>query len=463
MPVFLIHPRGSNHLRAILLSAYALLTFSLLSATPLWLDELLQLNLAWERSLKELLPWMEIQPGAVPLPYVVQQLALRVLGHSAFAARFCAALFSILAGAAFVAVCNRIPVRRKALALALFLFTPLQFRYALEARGYSQGLFFAIATMWVFLEWMESPSLKWAALYFGTVAVGMYFHPFLAFPVAAQLFTAPRKQIWIAGLLGGACFVPWLILQYHARQSYVSPSLYPVGHVTPLVVLHELTGGGYVPTLCLLFLAGFGALHRNVADISAPVHRLLWVSAILSIAGPLAADVVFHYFFAGRQFLIALPALVLLAAHGFDRLWKRHRLLAAVPALAFLAIALVEDWRQATIPRDDLAVSAQAVAAHMSADACVLTAPAWARDYYAFFRRDVVFPACGDPPASARVLLVVSPTSTTAERESTLSHLAGGYVRANIFTAGKSELGVYRRVGGKRSNETQPASAASTP
>lgn len=432
----------SKYPREILLSAYALLTFALLGVTPLWLDEVLQLNLAWERSFKELLPWMEIQPGAVPLPYLVQQLALRVLGHSAFAARFCAALFSILAAAAFLAVCGRISLRRKTLALALFLFVPLQFRYALEARGYSQGLFFTVATMWIFLEWMDHPSARIAALYFAAVAIGLYFHPFLAFPVAAQLFSALRKQIWIAGLLGGACFLPWLMLQHHARQSYISPELYPIGHVTPLVVIHELTGGGYIPTLCLLTLASLGLIRGTMPP---PEHRLLLWSAILTIAGPLIADAAFHYFFAARQFLIAMPALVLLAAHGFDRLWQRQRILAAVPVAAFLAVALVEDWKQATVPRDDLAVSAEAVAAHMSADACVLTAPSWERDYFSFFRPGTPFPPCADPPNSARALLVLSPISTAAERAAQLSLVSHGYTREAAVPAGKSELGVYSR------------------
>lgn len=442
-----------NYPRAILLSGYAVLAFALLGVTPLWLDELLQLGVGWDRSLRELLPWIEVNPGAVPLPYFVQHLSLKIFGDSAVAARIPAALFSVLAACAFVAVSDRLALRRPVLALALFLFFPLQFRYALEARGYSQGLFFAVASLLVFLALEQAPSLRLTCLYFCTIAIGLYFHPFLVFPVAAQLLTTTRRSVWIAALLAGLCFVPWLIVQHQARQSYVYPALFPVGHVTPLVVLHELTGGGYVSTLCLLTLAGFGAGFAAVrAGMSAAHHRLLLLTAIVCIAGPLLGDVLFHYFFAARQFLIAVPALVLLAAHGFDLLWKRSPWFAALPAIVFLGVAAVKDFQDATVPKDDLAASAQAVASRIASgpgvDACVMTAPSWARDYYPFFRRDVTFRPCADPVQAREILMVVSPAaSTPAEREDLLRRLPAGYTRVSVSTVGHSEVSVYRSAG----------------
>jgi uncharacterized membrane protein len=424
----------ANYPRTILLCVYALLCFAVLGATPLWLDELLQLGVGWERSLRELLPWIEVNPGAVPLPYVVQHFSLSLFGYSAFAARLPAALFSILAGCVFAAVSDHLALRRRFLALALFLFLPLQFRYALEARGYSQGLFFSVALLWVFLALAESPSPRLAWLYFFTLAAGLYFHPFLIFPAAAQMLCS--RRVWIPTILAILCFVPWILLQHYARQHYSYPALFPVGHVTPLVVLHELTGGGYISTLCLLILAAFGAAK----------HRLLLLLAVASIAGPLVGDALFHYFFAGRQFLLAMPALALLAAQGFEVLWARSRLLAAVPVIAFLAIAVLKDWQQATIPKDDLAVSAQAVASRLTADSCVMTAPSWAIDYYPFFRREVKFPACSDPIAAPEVLVVVSPaTSTPAEREELWRRLPGAYTHQSVVPIGHSELTIYRR------------------
>lgn len=421
-----------THPRTTLLCAYAALTFSLLGATPLWLDEVLQLGVAWHHSLRELLPWIEVNPGAVPLPYFVQQLSLRVFGYSTIAARIPAALFSVLAGAAFAALCNRAGVRHRVLALAIFLFLPLQFRYALEARSYSQAVFFSVATLWLFLKLSESPSLPLDALYFLSIAVGLYFHPFLAFPVVAQLLTTRRRDIWIAAILAGLCFLPWLLIQHQARQSFHDPGLFPVGHLTPLVVLHDLTGGGYVPALCLLVLAGLGAASRP--------PRVLLTTAAVCIAGPLVADLALHYFFAGRQFLIAMPALVLLAARGFDLLWQRHRLLAATPVVAFLAIAAVKDFQDATIPKDDLAISAQTVASRLTADSCVMTAPSWAIDYYPFFRPEVQFPACADPIHSPEVLVVASPANATPVE------LPGAYTRESVSPIGHSELTVWHRL-----------------
>lgn len=429
-----------------LLCAYAVLTFALLNATPLWLDEVLQLGVGWQRSWHDLLPWIKINPGAVPLPYVLQQLSLKVFGYSAIAARIPAALFSVLAGWAFLALSDRVaPAEwgrgRNVLALALFLFVPLQFRYALEARGYSQGLFFGVASMLVFLELERTPTLLRAALYFLTIALGLYFHPFLVFPVAAQLLSAPKNwYAWAAAALAGLCFVPWVISQHQARLAYVYPSLYPIGHVTPLVVLHELTGGGYLPAMCLLVLAGFGLIRGKTprGGMSAPAHRLLVLTAIACIAGPLIGDLIFQYFFAGRQFLLAMPALALLAAHGFDRLWDRSRLLAAMPALAFFTIAAVKDFQNATVPKDDLASSAVAVAARLTPDSCVVTAPSWSRDYFSFFRPGVDFPVCAEPPQSREVIAVVRPGDV-------LPPLPAAYTRVSTAQAGRSEVSVYKR------------------
>ncbi len=424
-----------NHSRAILLCAYAALCLAVLNATPLWLDEVLQLGVAWQRSLRELLPWIEVNPGAVPLPYIVQQGSLAVFGHSAFAARLPAAIFSILAGWAFMALCDRIGIRFRFLALALFLFFPLQFRYALEARGYSQGVFFTVATLWIFLALRETASLSLAALYFATIAVGMYFHPFLLFPVAAQVVSTTDRRIWISAALAGLCFAPWEILQHQARASYVFPALFPVGRVTPLTILHELTGGGYVSAAVLLFLTGFGLIRANMP---APAHRLLTVTAIFCIAGPLIGDLAFHYFFAGRQLLIAAPALVLLAAHGFENLCSRSRALAAALVAIFIGIAAVKDFQDATIPKDDLAASAEAVASRIDSDSCVITAPSWSIDYFVFFHPGVAFRHCADPVQSREVITVVAPGETPP-------HLPDSYALENVSSAGRSRLTVWRR------------------
>lgn len=439
-----------SHPRAALLCAYAVLVSAVLNATPLWLDEVLQLGVGWQRTWSGLLPWIKINPGAVPLPYFVQQLSLKVFGYSTVAARIPAALFSVLAGLAFIALTDRVACvewgkARKGLALALFLFVPLQFRYALEARGYSQGLFFAVASMIVFLDLAAAPSAARAALYGVTIAVGMYFHPFLVFAVVAQILTAPKiRHAWIAAALAGLCFVPWVILQHQARQAYVNPALYPIGHLTPLVALHELTGGGYVPAVCLLILAVLGIARGNMPVLP---HRLLLFTAIACIAGPLIGDLAFQYFFAGRQFLLAMPALALLAAHGFARFWTRShgtlwtKSLAAAPALAFFAVALAKDYQNATVPKDDLASSAGAVAARLTPESCVLTAPAWSRDYFPFFRPGVVFPPCAEPARSRQIIAVVRPGDT-------LPPLPAAYSRVSSGQAGRSEVSVYRRVTG---------------
>src|SRR5208283_3817044 len=129
----------------VLVAAYAALVFAVLGITPLWLDELQQLVLGRE-SLAALMRWVQLNPGASPLPYLAQRAVVDLLGTSVFVARIPAALFSIAGAAVFAALCGRFGIRSRGWATAVFLAIPLHFRYALEARGYSQGLLCALAS-----------------------------------------------------------------------------------------------------------------------------------------------------------------------------------------------------------------------------------------------------------------------------------------------------------------------------
>ena len=115
---------------------------------------------------------------------------MNVLGYSVFAVRLPAALCSIFSGAIFAALCWRLLFRGRLIALALFLALPLQFRYGLEARVYSQGLLFSLVSMWLFLWLVEHPSLRMTVAYAIVQLWGS--------DILSRLHAFPRWRRWCA-------------------------------------------------------------------------------------------------------------------------------------------------------------------------------------------------------------------------------------------------------------------------
>jgi hypothetical protein len=209
--------------------------------------------------------------------------------------------------------------------------------------------------------------------------------------------------------------------------------------VTPLGLLHELSGGGYVCSAALLVAAAVGLpTLRN--------RRLLACVALAALAGPILVDALVNYFFAARQLLFAVPVLALCAAGGIERLraggrrWAGYALL-----LALFAAAAVGDYRLATVPKDDFGAQAHVLSAPLPADACVAVAPPTQVTYYVFLRPELERRICAEPPAAARVIAVMSPYSTQAEREQLSQLLDGAYDKAAVLQSGAGEIDEYRR------------------
>lgn len=429
----------------ILLAVYAAVLLSVLGLTPLWVDEVLQFGNTRHSNLHELIRWVELNAGAVPLPYLFQRAVVNLLGYSAFVARIPAALCSVLSGIVFAALCPRFLERGgRVIALATFLVLPLQFRYGLEARGYSQGLLFSVLSLWLYLRLCDRPAVGLAALYGSGVALGLYSQPLTVFPVLAQVFTAERRarwHVWIAVVAAGTSFLPWYVAQHTAQTQQAAISkptaFFSIHQIAPQVLLHDLSGGGYICTIALLALAGLGAWRSN---------RLLVATLAASLAGPILMDVVFNYFFAERQLLFAMPALVLLALHGVKRIRKEGRSPAAYLLLAlFLGAALAKDFHLATVPKDDLAATADAIAARVRSGSCLLTAPQEQAAFYVFFRPDLQNKICGANLTEPEIVAVSSTYSTPAQRQALLDSLSARYEQKDAAKVGRSEIWIYRR------------------
>jgi mannosyltransferase len=432
----------------VLIAAYAALIFTVLGITPLWLDELQQLVLVRGR-VGDLLQWVELNPGASPLPYLAQRAIVDLFGTSAFVVRIPAALCSIAGAAVFAALCGRFGIRSRVWATALFLALPLQFRYALEARGYSQGLLCVLLSLLLLVRLRERGTPGAAAVYGASVALGLYSQPLTILPVFGGLLwtigeldasPAVKRLILGAASIGVLLFVPWYVVQRHTQEVSGSMALYFFSwrQVTPLGLLHELSGAGYVCSAALLGGAAIGlAKLRN--------RRLLGCVALAALAGPILVDALVNYFFAARQLLFAMPVLALCAASGVEWFCQRGRPAVGYGVLlAFFAASAVSDYHLATVPKDGLGAQAALLGAHLPADACVAVAPPNQAIYYLILRPELQRRICEEPPHAVRVFAVTSPYSTQGERGQLSDLLDRTYEKAGVLQAGAGEIADYR-------------------
>ncbi|HLH43167.1 MAG TPA: glycosyltransferase family 39 protein [Bryobacteraceae bacterium] len=421
---------------AVVVGAYAALLLWALPRTPLWLDEIQQFGNTRNGSLGELMRWAQLNAGASPLPYLVQRPCVDLLGYSAFAARFPAALFSILSGAIFVVVSSRFLKESRWFALAMFLVLPIQFRYGMEARPYSQGLLFSLGTLWLFLKLEERYSAGLAILYGLSVAAGLYSQPLTIFPALAQAaYALPKRRAPLLAVVAAVLsYLPWYIPQRLAQTSYAAihppTAFFSWRQIHPLVLLHDMTGGGYACAIPLLALAAW-----TIYKTTEPgAQRVLYYTLLATLAGPILMDAVFNYFFAERQWLFAMPALLLLAAQGLTR-----QITGVALAGVFLVAAIVKDFHQAITPRDDLAATADAIAAHLPAGACVQAEPPGQIDFYLFFRPGLQSRVCEEDSATPEVMLVASSYTLPSERR-----VPSGMAAVQSIKVGRSELILYR-------------------
>ncbi len=419
----------------VLLAVYSAVVLGALGWTPLWLDEVQQLGNTRHSTVPELLRWVQVNAGASPLPYLIQRAFVNVLGYSAFAVRLPAALCSILAGVVFAALCSRFLPRGRLVAVAMFLLLPLQFRYALEARVYSQGLLFSLMSLWLFLRLREQ-----AWLYGLTIALGLYSQPLTCFPVLAQVVYGWRRRgVAVAAGAAALSFLPWYVLQHRAQAQYaliVKPiAFFSFRQVTPPVLLHDLTGGGYACTVALLLLA-------VGTECTVPV---CFYTMAISLAGPILADVVFNYFFAERQLLFALPALIILAGLGFEQMCQKRRAILGYALLAvFFISAAVKDFRLATVPKDDLARTADAIVSRLPSDACILAAPPEQVAFYVFLRPELEGRSCLKDRTYPEILAATSSYTTAAERKTLVDSMSSAYAAGQVEAIGQNDLTMYR-------------------
>ena len=449
-------PHDDNRWIAGLVFAYAVVVLALLSKLPLWLDEILQLLGTRGRSFAQIVEWLPGSAGAVPLPYLIQALAIDLAGYSVFSARLPAALFSVLSCAALAWLARELRLQWRPVAVVLLMALPLQWRYALEGRPYSQAMFFAILGTILALRLARRPGPVQTALYGLALAAGMYTMPLLVLiPFAHFVWVSlyldkPLRlrvqiQVAIAGAAAVLLLAPWVVW---ANTRWAGAIAGNQGHflLHPrlfLVLLHELPGGGYLASLLLLAAAGAGLASRGIARSTKVLLALLVAVPLL---GTLTIDAIFDYFFAVRQLIPVLPALALLAAEGLRDLRSRRRILGTTLLATLLVTCVVGDVRWFSRPREDWQLAASSLKT-VSQGPCVLFAPSDSVDIYAFFEPELRSRDCSKQGFAAlqrSVVVALNPYSPSVEATATLAKLrAEGRTLLQETTVGGARILLY--------------------
>jgi hypothetical protein len=412
----------------------------LLEAQPLWLDEILQLLGTRGRSPAGVLEWAAVNPGAAPLGYLAQWSVLQVAGFTMFSARLSSALFSALSCLSMVALSRRLGLRNPAAAFLLFALLPLQFRYAHEARPYSQGLFFTIWSLVEAVKLGERPSRGAWIRYAAAVAGGLYTTPYSGLAAAAQVIWMPRLAI-PAGLAGGL-FLPWfLVVRSGWREQIAASGLrFAVSGKTAAMVVRESCGGGYLLAALVLGLAAAGFWLGRGPERT---RRLLALSVVVPVAGALLCDAAFGYFFAIRQVLAMVPALCLLASEGLLTLSRPAARAAAAVTAAF---CLYHDARPLFAEgREDWAAAARAIRETVPAGGCLALPASGEISLYAFFEPELRRRVCGDDLARRdAVVAAASPYTTADQRRLFHRRLCSyGFGQAEVRVAGGTEISLF--------------------
>lgn len=441
---------------------YALAALVCLTLRPLWLDEIIQLVVTTSHTLDEFMRSMGgPNPGAAPLGYLTQRPFALLGGTSAIWARLPSFLFSILSCCVLLRLCRELNIPQSravgsgapvsALAVGLFMAIPLQFRYATEARPYSEALCFSLLALLAFLKLMAGPSLRGAALCILATVAAVYTQPYAIFSVCGAILwtgvTNLKLWNWKRAAVAPAClvisllaFLPWYLLQKPHWTSGIQQSYPPFHWTLGLLedVLKGVSGDGFFCSAALIFLAAAALFARKVP---ADPRGLLLSMILFPIAGALAGDAFMNYFFASRQILFALPGLAILAALGFFELYRRNKAVALAATAILLAAALQKNVTLQIDNKEDWRAAASVVSNVVKNGRCVEVVPAHTFELYGFFDPNLSSKICTASPEGPGVVLVSHLYTLPAELAAAETRLSDrGFVPRRTIAVGGSQV-----------------------
>jgi uncharacterized membrane protein len=440
---------------ALVIAGYAVLTLLLLPRLSLWLDELIDLLGTRGGGFHSIIEYASTNPGGAPIWYLSQGLATGLLGFSTFSARLPACIAGILSCAGLALLARRFGVKSPALCVAVFALFPLQLRYALEGRPYSEALCLSIWATLVFLQLIERPTLLNGVCYCLLIALGLYTQPFSIFVAVAHAAWAlpnthlsAKARLFTLGaiLLAGAGFFPWLLYASRNWTDSLAPGTMTVLHPRVLLMLfRECLGGGYLLSgiAILVILPG---LRSGTMDRSKKILLLLMV--VVPIGFSLLADSLSGYFVAIRQAIFILPSMALLVCIGVEHIARRAGgRIALLAAALLLTASLAYDVRWFNKPREDWQRAADRVNESVHEGSCAVLIPERTAQIFLFFHPSLIhriYSEEADFSTCPRVAVVMS---HYAKRWPNIaSRLAGlGFIRSQVIYSSEPTVTVLSR------------------
>jgi len=441
---------------ALVIGSYTVLTLALLPRLSLWLDELIDLLGTQNSTFRSVIDYASTNPGGAPIWYLTQALATKTLGFSVFSARLPACIASVFSCCGLALLARRLGARSPALSVAVFAAFPLQFRYALEGRPYSEALCLSIWATLAFLRLIERPTVLNGLLYCVSIVLGLHIQPFTVFVAAAHAIWAlgntrlpARSRLLTLGAfsLAGAVFAPWLA--YASRNWADSMPPVTTNILRPGVlsmVLRECLGGGYLLSGIVILVVLLGVRSETLAR---PTKVLLWLMVLLPIGFALLADWLFGYFVAIRQVIFILPSMALLVCFGVEHIAMRAGgRIAVAAAAAVLTVSLTYDVRWFSRPREDWKRAADTLSQSVSGGACALLAPERTTQIFLFLDPSLIhhiYGAASDFSACSQVA-VVAMSNYSQDKTDPAKRLADlGFRRSRVMFAGQPTVRLLSR------------------
>lgn len=397
------------------LAAYCGLLAALLPLLPLWLDEIIDLQLVRDLTFSQLPAAIPQNSGGVPLGYITQFTVVHLLGFSKYSGRLPSAIFSAAAVAGVYYLAK--PYGRKcaicaACVMALF---PLQLRYAVEARPYSQALCLSIWATVVFLLFNEKPRWPVFAAYTALIIAGIYTQPYSIFvPIAHAiwLLVTPqqrKKAIWVCAAIAiaGLAFLPWYVFASPAWRESLGEYSFSFGWKSPLLVLKELVGAGYAGTIVVVAIACYG--FRKSKSLR-PSRFLHLAGIVVPLLLAIIADAVINYFLAIRQIIYVAPFLAILCGIGVARLLEKKSIWTRGVVAALFLILIAGDFHHFLKPHENWEQAARYLDRETSNDSrCLIFVPEGSIRFYSFFAPNLASHATADYTRCNRVTVAISP------------------------------------------------------
>ena len=305
-----------------------------LSARSLWIDEAASISFAtmpWRAFLRTLWDYQ----GNMALYYFVLRAWIH-LGDTEFVVRSLSVLFAVLTIPAIYFLGARLFDRATGLtAAALLSVHSFHVHWSQEARGYSLLILLLVLATYFLVPAMESGEGQGYWIAFAvTAALTFYAHIFAVFVLAAfavsiaspKPFQVGTRTIVLVAILFEHLAAPMalFVLVHHAGSQIAWLPRPSRGEVWEFLLL--LTGQGGIALLVIyLLLVGMAFVRPDEAgewDKEKWAVRLLFLWLVLPPLLTLAATPIKPLFYA-RYMVMCVPAIVLLAALGLTRLYKR--------------------------------------------------------------------------------------------------------------------------------------------